>query len=164
VLSASLHASSLLEIKQGANTLDLNGDGRSDLVVLAHYDNNKSHPSQSISFYVNKPEGGYSIMPSIDEKQFSYFDLALSGSNVKVSGFALFQHHNKVFFVTSDKQTISAYDPDEFTFTLYELSESDDHPGIPLYQWIKVSSASSTAQYLSAEESFTELTSQFFKP
>ncbi len=163
-LALSVSAESLIKIKQGVNNIDLNDDGRNDLVLLAHYDNNKSHPSQAISFYINKPEGGYSIMPSIEKSQFSYFDLALSGSNVRVSSFALFRQSNKVFFVTADKQIISAYDPEHFAYTLYELIESDDHPGIPLYQWIKKSSATSTYKYLSAEESFTELNLHFSKP
>lgn len=161
VLTSTAGASGLLGIKQGANQIDLNGDGRNDLVLLANFDNNKSHPSQVISFYINKPDGGYSILPSIDENQFSYFDLALSGSNVKVSSFALYKARNQVFFITSDKQTINAFDQDNFSFNVYALRESDEHPGIPLYQWVKLSSVMSHGKYLSAEESFSELNTHF---
>ena len=66
-ISFNLLAFDLVKMKQGANSIDLNGDGRIDYFLLAHYDNNKSHPSLAVTFYVNKPDGGYSIMPSIVE-------------------------------------------------------------------------------------------------
>jgi hypothetical protein len=149
---------------QGCSSLaayDLNGDGRIDYFLLAHYDNNKSHPSLTVTFYVNKPDGGYSIMPSIVEDEFPYFSLALSGSNVTVSGFTLMRDRENVYFVTANKALINAYDQQKYHFTLYKFIENEDNPGTPLYSWEKLTESISHSKYLSAENSFVELESHF---
>jgi len=156
-ISFDTFALSIISLQQGVNNIDLNNDGLTDYVLVAQYDNNKSHPSDTITFYVQKPEGGFSIVPSIVEGEFSYFSLSLSGSNVMISGLSLVRNGTVVYFTTADKSVISAYDKHPIHYSFYQLLENDDHPGVPLYQWYKVSSASSNQPYLSVEESFKEL-------
>jgi len=160
-ISFNIFAFDLVDMKQGVNSIDLNGDGRTDYFFLAHYDNNKSHPSLTVTFYVNKPDGGYSMMPSIVKDEFPYFSLALSGSNVTVNGFALMRDRENVYFITVNKALISAYDQQKFYFTLYKFIQNEDNPGVPLYSWEKLTEAISRNKYFSAEESFVELESHF---
>jgi len=69
-MTTPLHAFGLISLQQGVNSIDVNNDGLMDYVFLAQFDNNKSHPSVSITFYIQKPEGGYSLMPSIVDQEF----------------------------------------------------------------------------------------------
>lgn len=156
-ISFSTSAVELIEMKQGSNTEDLNGDGRLDYFFLAQHDNNKSHPSQTITFYIQKPEGGYSIMPSIVKNEFSYFSLSLSGSNVTVSSFALIRDQEKVYFVTASKVSMNAYDRQKFNYSLYQFIENEDNPGAALYSWGKKDEATSINQYQSANDAFAEV-------
>uniref|UniRef100_UPI00135B246F carbapenem self-resistance protein CarG family protein n=1 Tax=Candidatus Halocynthiibacter alkanivorans TaxID=2267619 RepID=UPI00135B246F len=155
--SFNANAFNLIELNQGVNNVDLNDDGLIDYALLAQYDNNKSHLSQTITFYVHKPEGGYSIMPSIVDDEFPYFSLSLSGSTVTVSGFSLVRYKDKIYFSTADKSIINAYDDQFFDYVLYEFISSDEHPGTPLFHWQKVFSATSINKYNSANQAFTEL-------
>lgn len=159
--SFSAFALDLIQMKQGVNSADLNGDGRVDYFFLAQYDNNKSHPSKTITFYIQKPEGGYSIMPSIVQHEFTYFSLSLSGSNIAVSDFSLVRDKEKFYFVTSDKISINAYDKQTFNFTLYQFVENEDNPGASLYSWEKTAEATSSSKYISAIDSFKELELHF---
>ena len=161
-ISFNIFAYDLVEMNQGVNSIDLNGDGRMDYFFIAHYDNNKSHPSLTVTFYVNKPDGGYSIMPSIVKHEFPYFSLSLSGSNVTVSGFSLVRDKKNVYFITSNKTIINAYDQQKFDYTLYKFIKNEDNPGASLYSWEKVSETTSYGKYLSAKDSFVELESHFF--
>ncbi|MEH6826191.1 MAG: hypothetical protein V7629_20060 [Motiliproteus sp.] len=165
VLSVSINAFAFefIDVKQGVNGVDLNIDGRMDYVLLAQYDNNKSHPNQSITFYIQKPEGGYSIMPSVVGNEFTYFALSLAGTNEMVNGFSLLNFNGHVYFATADKKARSPYDYQKFAYTLYKFMTSDDHPGAPLYSWIKVDKANSLNEYMSSDESFVELGLHFFK-
>ena len=160
-ISFNIFAFGLVSMKQGVNSIDLNGDGRIDYFFLAHFDNNKSHPSLTVTFYVSKPDDGYSIMPSIVEGEFSYFSLALSASNVTVSGFTLMQDKENVYFVTVNKTLINAYEQQRFYFTFYKLIQNENNPGVPLYSWEKLNETISHDKYFSAENSFVELESHF---
>jgi len=156
-MTTPLYAFGLISLQQGVNSIDVNNDGLMDYVFLAQFDNNKSHPSVSITFYIQKPEGGYSLMPSIVDQEFPYFSLSLSGSDVMVSGFTLIQDEGKIFFTTADKNIISAYDKHKINYAFYEFVEDDDHPGIPLFRWRKIASTSSTHAYIAVNESYSEL-------
>jgi len=156
-MTTQLYAFGLIPLQQGVNSIDINNDGLMDYAFLAQFDDNKSHPSNSITFYIQKPEGGYSLMPSIVDQEFPYFSLSLSGSDVMVSGFTLIHKQGKVLFTTADKSIISAYDKHKINYTFYEFIEDDDHPGVPLYRWRKITSASSTGTYIAVNESYSEL-------
>jgi len=156
-MTTQLYAFGLIPLQQGVNSIDLNNDGLMDYAFLAQFDNNKSHPSNSITFYIQKPEGGYSLMPSIVDQEFPYFSLSLSGSDVMVSGFQLIRDESKIFFTTADKNIISAYDKHKISYAFYEFIEDDDHPGAPLFRWRKIASASSTKTYIAVNESYSEL-------
>ncbi|CCJ72192.1 CpmJ protein [Cronobacter condimenti 1330] len=58
--SACVHAEQItpVALKDGPNTLDLNQDGIADLLLSATYDNNTSHPSSTLTIYIQKDTRG----------------------------------------------------------------------------------------------------------
>ncbi|WAH61549.1 hypothetical protein LZ023_37705 (plasmid) [Pseudomonas silvicola] len=79
----------------GANNIDLNQDGIPDLLVSATFDNNTSHPSQTLSAFINK-NGNWFILPVPDDDGFTWSDFRLAGSSDKIIGFEL--HNIRAFY------------------------------------------------------------------
>ncbi len=154
-----------MELHSGPNKTDLTGNGLTDYIFVAHYDKNTSHPDRGITFYIAKPEGGYSIMPVPETAgtSFTYFDQSLSVTNHLVTDYRLYQTPQQTLFVTAHKRGADPFTPQPVLFTIYRLKQSEDYPGVPLFSWHLVSSLTSEDRYISADLAFKECAQACFQ-
>lgn len=144
-------------LKEGMNQLDLNRDGVMDYVMVAHFDNNTSHPNLGLTFYVSRAEGGLSIMPVTNSELFTWFDYRLSAaSDFLVLDNKLFLEPQGYYLITARKRDENLFDPGKVELTAYRFTESRDDPGVPLYEWTKVKSAITKSDYQSADMAYDE--------
>ncbi|XTZ37436.1 carbapenem self-resistance protein CarG family protein [Salmonella enterica] len=158
VVSCNASALSPVALKDGINKLDLNQDGKADYIVVAQFDNNTSHPNLGLTFFVNRPEGGMSIMPVTNSDTFTWFDYRLSAAaDFLIADNRLFREGKVYFLVTAQKSGANLFDPAQVELTFYRFSESRDDPGVPLYEWKKVKTQLTTKQYQSASLAYQDI-------
>ncbi|WP_224554579.1 carbapenem self-resistance protein CarG family protein [Pectobacterium versatile] len=135
-ISSTASALSSVVLKDGINRLDLNQGGGKDYVVVAQFDNNTSHPNLGMTFFVRRPDGGYSIMPVANNNTFTWFDYRLSAAaDFLVQDNRLFLSGKRYFLVTARKQGENVFEPTKVMLTIYDFKTSLDDPGVPLYEW-----------------------------
>lgn len=158
VFSFNVMALSHVELKEGINRLDLNHDGVLDYVTVAQFDNNTSHPNLGLTFFINRPEGGLSIMPIVGSDLFTWFDYRLSAaSDFLVLDNRLFREGETFYLVTAKKKGENVFDPSHAELTFYRFNESQDDPGVPLYGWLPVKSLVTEDIYQSASQAYQEI-------
>ncbi|PWW01040.1 hypothetical protein DES37_1224 [Mangrovibacter plantisponsor] len=132
-------ASTRIHINQGLNSIDLNGDGVPDAVFFAIYDNNTSHPSETLSIFIRQKNTWF-IVPVPDDDGFTWTDLKLSASALRVGGIELHRYKGQVYLVRAVKYAGSDGSGD-FTdklrvkFSRFRLEESNSDPGTSVFFW-----------------------------
>ncbi|WP_413735081.1 carbapenem self-resistance protein CarG family protein [Sodalis sp. RH21] len=159
LFSACPQAASLspVPLKPGPNLLDLNHDGRADYIMLAQFDNNTSHPSSGISFFIAKPDGGYSVVPVAGGEGFIWFDYRLSASALRIHGYRLYRDGVHYYLIGAHKTGEDLTDPQPVLFDVYQLEETRDDPGVPLYGWQLRHTFTSSRHYQSVDRAFVEI-------
>ncbi|ORM62818.1 CpmJ protein [Pantoea rodasii] len=160
-------AATRVELLAGANNIDLNQDGVPDLLVSATFDNNTSHPSQTLSAFINK-NGNWYILPVPDDDGFTWSDFRLAGSSDKIIGFEL---HNiqGVYYLIRAMKFSSNQDNDDMTeaakikFSRYRVAESSEEPGAPVFYWQLSGSYTTSQTYDDVDQAFAQLKIDEFK-
>ncbi|ELQ9311977.1 CpmJ protein [Serratia marcescens] len=145
-------------LKDGISQLDLNQDGGKDYVAVAQFDNNTSHPNLGLTFFIKRPDGGYSIMPVTNSDKFTWFDYRLSAAaDFLVQDNRLFLSEKHYFLVAARKQGENIFDPAKVILTVYRFKESQNDPGVPLYEWSEQKHLVTQNTYQSADEAYKEV-------
>ncbi|ADU71469.1 hypothetical protein [Pantoea sp. At-9b] len=151
-------AISPVTLKPGPNYLDLNHDGTKDLVVMAQFDNNTSHPNIGLTFFIRCTGGGYCIMPVANSNLFTWFDYRLSAdAEFLVQDNRLFQYKNRFYLISVQKVGDDVFESGKIEIKIYKFSESRDDPGVPLYDWTLHKKALTKKEYLSATEAYQDI-------
>lgn len=151
-------ALSPVALKDGINRLDLNQDGGNDYAVVAQFDNNTSHPNLGLTFFIKRPDGMLSIMPVTNSDAFTWFDYRLSAAaDFLVQNNRLFLSAKHYFLVTARKQGENVFDPTKVILTIYGFTESQNDPGIPLYEWSERKRLVTQSTYQSVDEAYKEV-------
>lgn len=165
--SAVCGSETRINLKEGINSIDLNNDGIPDNVFMATYDNNTSHPSQTITVFVNQGKNWF-ILPVPDDDGFTWADLRLSASTLKVSGFELHRYKNHVYLVRALKyagktgsEDIS--DKSRVKFSRYCLVENHTDPGTSVYNWDVAGSFITENTFNDVDEAFQSLSMEAFR-
>ena len=157
-MSSTAAALSTVALKDGINRLDLNQDGGKDYVIVAQFDNNTSHPNLGLTFFIKRPDGGHSIMPVANSDMFTWFDYRLSAAaDFLVQDNRLFLSAKHYFLVTAKKQGENVFDPAKVILTIYRFTESQNDPGVPLYEWSERKRLVTQNTYQSVDEAYKEV-------
>ncbi|MDX5630760.1 MULTISPECIES: spore coat protein CotH [unclassified Brenneria] len=157
---AEEHSNVLL--RDGINRIDLNGDGVDDLLLRAVFDNNTSHPVNTLTIFIKDRRGNDNIVPVPDDAGFTWVDFSLSASVIKVTDYALYKEKGRYYMVSANKISDKRSGEDisdalPVRFVRYELKENDDDPGVPAYFWDYISASVTAKKYLSVDDAFPEL-------
>lgn len=164
---ASSHAVPVVPfaLKEGINRLDLNHDGLLDYVIVARFDNNTSHPNLGKTFFIHRPDGGLSIMPVANSERFTWFDYRLSAdAEFLIEDNQLFRRGNTFWLINAEKKGESPYDRNPFQLSYYRFTQSDDDPGVPLYQWSLMKKTITQNSYDSATQAWAEVDERDLQP
>ncbi|MDG0803089.1 carbapenem self-resistance protein CarG family protein [Pectobacterium polaris] len=142
-ISSTAAALSPVVLNDGINWLDLNQDGGKDYVVVAQFDNNTSYPHLGLTFFIQRPDGGHSIMPVTNSNTFTWFDYRLSAA--------------ADFLVAARKEGENAFDPANVILTIYGFNSSQNDPGVPLYEWSERKRVVTQNAYQSVDEAYKEV-------
>lgn len=163
-VSSAVAALSPITLKPGPNYLDLNRDKVNDIVVMAQFDNNTSHPNLGLTFFVSCAGGGYCIIPVANSNLFTWFDYRLSAdADFLLQDNRLYQLHNSFYMVSALKNGENPFDMSEITLRIYKFTESREDPGVPLYDWTLYNSLTTKKSYLSATEAYQEVDDSVFQ-
>lgn len=143
----------------GDNRVDIDGNGKPDLVILGQFDNNHTHNCHGISFFIHHPDGGFSMVPVANSDKFVWLDSRLTASSAKVLVNRLFHDGRRYYLVKAQKYGVNLYTLLPVRFTLYLLGKHQGEPGEPHYRWHAWRSFLSQRRYASVEESFAEIAS-----
>lgn len=132
-------ADTRIHLKSGVNNIDLNGDGVPDAVFSATYDNNTSHPGATLSIFIRQKNAWY-IVPVPDDDGFTWTDLKLSASVLKIAGVELHHYKSRVCLIRAVKYAGSAgrgdlTDKSPVKFSLFRLADNNDDPGTAVFYW-----------------------------
>ncbi|MDR7342204.1 hypothetical protein J2X14_000592 [Pantoea alhagi] len=138
-LPASSQSDTHIYLKKGLNSIDLNDDGILDSVFSATYDNNTSHPSETLNIFIRQGQNWF-IVPVPDDDGFTWTDLRLSASTLKVSGTELHCYKKRVYLIRAVKYAGSSGDGDltdksRVRFSRFRLEENNDDPGTSVFYW-----------------------------
>ncbi|MFE0588089.1 carbapenem self-resistance protein CarG family protein [Pantoea vagans] len=138
-LPASSQADTRVHLNKGLNSIDLNGDGIPDTVFSATYDNNTSHPSETLNVFIRQGKNWF-IVPVPDDDGFTWADLRLSASALKISGTELHRYKGRVYLIRAVKYAGSAgggnlTDKTRVRFSRFRLEENNDDPGTSVFYW-----------------------------
>ncbi|WP_074012956.1 hypothetical protein [Candidatus Sodalis sp. SoCistrobi] len=143
----------------GGNQVDIDNNGKPDLVILGQFDNNHTHNCHGISFFIHHPDGGFSMVPVANSDKFVWLDNRLTASSAKVLVNRLFHDGRRYYLVKAQKYGANLYTLLPVKFTLYLLGKHQGEPGEPHYRWHAWRSFLSQQRYASVEESFAEIAS-----
>lgn len=146
---------SLVPLQPGVNTLALAHPTSEDFVVLATFENNTSHPSRGVSFYIKTPDG-YSLIPIPNSDAFIWFDYRIAASRQKIFDFQLVRYPQGVRLITAEKVGEDLTDAQPVKLQRYVLQESHDDPGVPLYTWHEEKSVVTTQSYEDVDTLLTD--------
>ncbi|CAI1827011.1 Uncharacterised protein [Serratia marcescens] len=160
-------ANARIHLSKGLNSIDLNGDGISDAVFSATYDNNTSHPNETLNIFIRQGQT-WLIVPVPDDDGFTWTDLKLSASALKVGCIELHRYQGKVYLVRAVKFVESSDDGDltdktRVKFSRFRLEESNDDPGTPAFYWGAAGVYSTEHTFETVDEAFQTLDMERFR-
>lgn len=152
---------SRVALKDGINMLDINGDGVKDLVVYSRFENNTSHPNDTLTLFMIDSQGKYHIVPVANDMGFTWSDFMLSASTTKIADYALYKKSDGYFMISAHKLTGGNYGEDvadalPVKFTRYDMNSHQDSPGVPLFSWEYKSAYISAEKYQDIDEAFQQ--------
>lgn len=154
-------SSSQIHLSNGLNSIDLNSDGLPDAVFSATYDNNTSHPGDTLSIFIRHDKNWF-IVPVPDDDGFTWTDLKLSGSALKISGIELHHYNGRVYFVRAVKYAGNDGGEDmtdklRVKFSRFQLEENRSDPGTSLFFWDLAGSYITEQRFDDVDEAFQTL-------
>ena len=157
-----------VSLKNGINLIDINADGMKDIIFSASYDNNTSHPSQTINVFVKNKHGGYNIVPYPEASGFTWADVSLSASTTKIYDYKLIKSRNKYFMVSAEKFITAKNNGDITDLTRvkmnrYIIVEGGNDPGIPAFQWNQAGSYVTKEKYNDVDDALKNINMDDFK-
>jgi len=161
-------SSSRVMLKDGINLLDINGDGVKDLIIDSRFENNTSHPNNTMTIFIKNKQGKYHIVPVPNDLGFTWSDFILSASTVKISGYALYKKNPGHFIVSAHKLTGGKYGDDvadalPVKFIRYDMNTYQDAPGVPPFSWEYTSAYITSEKYLDIDEAFKHFNAGMLK-
>ncbi|MEC5344290.1 spore coat protein CotH [Brenneria populi] len=149
-------------LRDGVNRIDLNGDGTDDLLLRAVFDNNTSHPVNTLTIFIKDREGNYNIVPIPDGEGFTWGDFSLSASVIKIIDYRLYKENGRYYMVSAnkvmDKRTgEDVSDALPVKLVRYELKANTDDPGVSAYFWDYIHAYVTARKYSSVDDAFAEL-------
>ncbi|STQ59863.1 carbapenem self-resistance protein CarG family protein [Pseudescherichia vulneris] len=153
-----------VHLKTGVNTIDLNNDGTADTVFMATYDNNTSHPSETLTVFVKTGKSWF-IVPVPDDEGFILADFRLSGSALKVNGVELHQLNGIVYLIRGVKYAANGdiTDGSKVKFSRYSLAANNDDPGTSAFYWEAAGSYLTEQIFNSVDDAFQTLAMEKFR-
>jgi hypothetical protein len=125
-----------VNMADGINYIDLNGDGKKDMLVYAKFDNNTTHPSQTLTIFMKNKNNKYIIVPLPNDDGFTWYDFKLSASEMKTQDYELKIKEGAYYMIYSKKRNgndIFGKYPVEFT--RYDIKYNNEDAGISTYYW-----------------------------
>ncbi|MBH2547976.1 spore coat protein CotH [Serratia marcescens] len=164
VLAGEYGKVSLIE---GVNMLDVNGDGVKDIVIYAKFDNNTSHPNNTMTIFI-KNNKKYNIVPVPNDAGFTWFDFSLSASTTKIIDYQLYKKNNGYFVVSAYKLASKQYGEDvsdelPVKFSRYDIKINNESPGVSLFYWDITKTYVSKERYSDTDKAFNNLNIEVLK-
>ncbi|MBC8952721.1 spore coat protein CotH [Xenorhabdus sp. PB62.4] len=155
------HGSSKVVLKDGVNFIDLNGDGIKDIIFHAEFDNNTSHPNNTLTIFIKNKNGNYNIVPIPHDVGFTWFDFRLSASPIKITDYELRKEKGYYYMVIAhkiyDKLTNdNVFDELPVKFSRYDIKTNHEVPGVSIFYWDYTSFYITKNKYKSVDDAFIE--------
>ncbi|SFN75449.1 carbapenem self-resistance protein CarG family protein [Xenorhabdus japonica] len=149
---------SKVNLNNGANFLDLNGDGKKDVVFYAEFENNTSHPSNTLTIFIKNKDKIFNIIPVPNDNTFTWFDFKLSSSEIKIQDYELRVKNGTYYMILSkkkiNKEDVFGESPVEFI--TYEIKYNNEDAGISDYYWDYVNEFITKNKYKSVSDAISE--------
>ncbi|WP_118987150.1 carbapenem self-resistance protein CarG family protein [Photorhabdus sp. CRCIA-P01] len=149
---------SKVNLKNGANFLDLNRDGKKDVVFYAEFENNTSHPSHTLTVFIKNKDNRFNIIPVPNDSGFTWFDYKLSAYDIKIQDYEL-RVKNGIYYILFSKKKIDTEDifgEHPVEFIIYEIKYNDEDAGISDYYWDRVNEFITKKTYKSVSNAILE--------
>lgn len=158
----------LLEIDNGPNAIDIDGDGRNGLVFQAHRENYNAHSFEHVTFYhreagaenplVNSDKPVWSVIPffSAEHKEQDSLE-TVQGADCRLRDWVVLRKRGEkrapLTVIVADRDFGNTYvDKRPVTFSVYRLvSNQDQSPGFPALYFSLVDQFQSKQTYCDAD-------------
>lgn len=156
-LPALAQAAAPVALENGLNRIDFTGDGRADLVVVAHRENFNAHGFDVVSFHV---EDGDTLLqvPLFDGDDERQFTTVSGGADCSLHGLRLLpgKAGEPMTLVIADRALGDSYaDPNTVTFTWYALRTNDaGDVGVPRYRFARTRTTQADKAYCDVGDAF----------
>ncbi|MEL7696481.1 MULTISPECIES: carbapenem self-resistance protein CarG family protein [Pantoea] len=164
-LPALSQVNTRIDLNSGLNSIDLNSDGIADAVFSATYDNNTSHPSETLSIFIRQGENWF-IVPVPDDEGFTWTDLKLSASALKVGGIELHRDKDKIYLIRAVKYAEGGgdlTDKSPVKFSRFRLEENRSDPGTSVFYWESAGLYLTEQNFDDVDEAFQHLEMEKFR-
>lgn len=123
-----------IKLENGVNYIDLDGDGKKDIVIKAWFENFTAHGHYLYAFIINRPDNpsgeNWLVVPIASEKALEDSFRTVQGADCVIRDVRLIDRDNKVELIISERPLEeSFYESKKVTFYRYELKE--DTGGVP---------------------------------
>jgi len=148
-------AAAPVSLKNGMNRIDFTGDGRADLVVVAHRENFNAHGFEVVTFHV---EDGDTLLqvPLFDGDDERQFAAISGGADCTLHDLRLLpgQAGEPMTLVIADRALGDSYaDPDTVTFTWYALRTNGD-VGYPQFRFERTRTTQASKRFCDVGDAF----------
>ncbi|MCC8423226.1 carbapenem self-resistance protein CarG family protein [Photorhabdus thracensis] len=151
------HCGNKVNLKDGINLIDLNGDGKKDVVFYAKFENNTSHPSNTLTVFIKNESGKFNIVPLPNDTGFTWFDFKLSASEIKVQDYELRVKNGVYYIILSIKQKKGdIFESSPIEFIIYKMAYNDADAGISDYYWAYFDKFVTKRKYKSVNHAISE--------
>lgn len=156
-LPALAHAAAPVALENGLNRIDFTGDGRADLVVVAHRENFNAHGFEVVTFHV---EDGDTLLqvPLFDGDDERQFATVSGGADCTLHDLRLLpgKPGESMTLVVADRALGDSYaDPNTVTFTWYALrTNADGDVGYPQYRFERTRTTQATKPHCDVGDAF----------
>ena len=152
----------IVRLTSGTNSVDLDGDGTSDLVVRAWVDISNAHSYDMLTFYVHNPEdtvNGLNLIVFADSHSASRSDAfrTTRGADCALSDLRLLKPRAGPAVVVIGRRDLGASYADSLpvSFTVYRLHHHHDGvPGTPPYLFVAERTFQSPNRYCDVNDAF----------
>ena len=166
----------VIDIANGPNAIDIDGDGRNDLVFSAHRSNFNAHDFEHITFYMQDhydsneaPEKSlWEVVPFFtqDGPEYVAFD-TVEGADCRLRDLVLLRSPGgAVSVVVADRDMGASYaDKARMTFSIYRVARNaDGEPGSPKVYFERIDHFRSKNLYCDADHAIAAELGMKFKP